>query len=102
MVFWWLIVAHLLGDYVLQSKWIALNKGKNYYILLVHSTVWAARIVFVLCYFGIFAIWKIPFLIIPHGLCDWLKWHSGERQGWKPVLLDQLWHYSQLAVVAWL
>ena len=99
MLFWWLIVAHVFGDYVFQSTWLAQNKGTNYYVLLIHSIIWTACIIFVLYSFGIFALWKIPFLIIFHGLSDYLKWRNGERPGWKPMLLDQLWHYCQLIIV---
>ena len=32
----YIIIAHAIGDYVLQSSYLAGNKGKDDYILLIH------------------------------------------------------------------
>ena len=35
-----MVLCHLLGDYVLQSDYIAVTKGRNYYHLFVHSALY--------------------------------------------------------------
>ena len=32
----WLVFCHLIGDYVMQSDFLANTKGKNWYHLIVH------------------------------------------------------------------
>ena len=44
------LIFHLIGDYVLQSDFIARTKGSNWYHLLVHCILYISP--FVLC-FGI-------------------------------------------------
>ena len=36
------VLAHLIGDFVLQNDFIASNKGKNDYILIVHCLLYIA------------------------------------------------------------
>lgn len=35
-----IVIAHLIGDYVLQSDFIAKTKGENWYHLFVHSALY--------------------------------------------------------------
>ncbi len=37
-----LFLAHLLGDWLFQTEWMALNKAKNWRALLTHVTVYHA------------------------------------------------------------
>ena len=34
------LMAHMMGDYLFQSDYLAMNKGKDNYILLVHSILY--------------------------------------------------------------
>jgi len=36
-----LLVAHLVGDWLLQTEWQALNKGKNYRALFSHIAIYS-------------------------------------------------------------
>lgn len=36
-----LVIGHLIGDYVLQNKWMALNKSKNSEICWLHCMIYA-------------------------------------------------------------
>ena len=44
-----LLVAHFLGDFVLQSDWMATNKSRNWFALLQHVCV----------YMGVLAVWSL-------------------------------------------
>ncbi len=37
-------VAHCIGDYAIQSEFLALNKGKFFFLCFVHSTLWTGCI----------------------------------------------------------
>jgi hypothetical protein len=38
--FVYIVLCHLFGDYFLQSDYLAANKGKDWYILFVHSALY--------------------------------------------------------------
>lgn len=41
------IVAHLVGDYILQSHWMAQNKGKNSWAAAVHAVTYTLPFVLI-------------------------------------------------------
>lgn len=45
---WMLLMCHFIGDYVLQSDFLAQTKGKNWWHLFVHSTIYLLP--FYLCF----------------------------------------------------
>jgi fatty acid desaturase len=50
-IFEGLLIAHLLGDWLLQTEWQAQNKRTNWLALLSHVAVYHA-IVFIILFFG--------------------------------------------------
>ena len=63
-----LIICHFIGDYVLQSNFIAITKGKNWYHLIVHS------ILYTVPFYLIFGwCWQLAVIGILHFLIDALK-----------------------------
>ena len=42
-----LLVCHLIGDYVLQTDFIAKTKGENLYHLIVHCVLYTVPFIFV-------------------------------------------------------
>lgn len=82
-----LILCHLIGDYVLQSDFIAKTKGSNWYHLFVHSALYCVP--FILIYE---LDWKIAILFIAHIIIDSLK------ARWNKIsyMNDQLLHYILL------
>lgn len=84
-----LIVCHLLGDYVLQSDFIAQTKGKNWYHLIVHCFLYSVPFAVV---FGI--DWRILLLIAIHIPVDALK------ARWQKIgyVADQVIHILALCV----
>ena len=41
------LMAHMVGDYLFQSDYLAMNKGKDNYILLAHSILYTVGVMFV-------------------------------------------------------
>lgn len=84
-----LIICHLIGDYVLQSDFIAKTKGENWYHLLIHCFLYSLPFYFVFGY-----SWKLIFVIIMHILIDPLK----ARYNKISYAMDQIVHYVTLLV----
>jgi hypothetical protein len=79
-----LVACHLIGDYVLQSDYIATNKGKNWYELFVHCFLYCIPFYFV---FGF--CWQLYVVFIAHLIVDPLK------ARWNKITYaqDQIIHY---------
>lgn len=99
----WFIAAHMVGDYIAQTGWMAANKMKRADALLIH----------VLCYTACFAgpaffyaaSWQaatvgLAALAVMHGITDCRRWASGAQWPPKPILVDQAMHAVQIAIVA--
>ena len=84
-----LIACHMLGDYVLQTPFIANSKGQNLYHLFVHCVLYCLPFVIV---FGF--TWQIGVLFIAHMIVDPLKAKFLVIN--YPV--DQIIHYLTMAV----
>ena len=95
IILFWLIFAHLLADYSLQSNWVAKMKKTDNYVLLAHAIIWGGVISLFLSYFNIFTIWKVVFLISGHFIVDYIKCHS-KKDIW---VIDQSLHFLQLLIV---
>ena len=85
-----LISCHLIGDYVLQSEFLATTKGKNYYHLFVHCFLYCIPFCVV---FGFSA--HIVSIFVVHLIVDNLK----ARYNSISYAEDQLIHYLVLVQV---
>lgn len=95
--FIWLIFAHYVGDYVVQTPYLYNNKYKDLYILFIHSILWTACISIALEYIGILTLWKIIFLLIGHFLIDKIKILFPDIKN--ILLYDQIMHIIQCLIV---
>jgi len=96
----WLFFAHFVGDIALQSEWQANNKGKYWYVMLSHCMIWTAMICVALQFLGLFAFWKVAFLLGGHWISDSFKSKVPKiPENWKYIYPDQLWHFIQLSIV---
>lgn len=91
----WLIFGHFLGDYGLQTDWVAVKKKSNNYILIAHAVIYSGLICMILHYFGILEIWKVIFIFSGHAIMDYIKIHS-KKEIWK---VDQFVHFLQLLII---
>lgn len=80
-----LIMCHLVGDYVLQSNFIASTKGKNWYHLFVHCVLYTVPFLIV---FG--WTWQLLIIFLTHMIIDPLK----ARYGKITYVQDQILHYA--------
>lgn len=98
-----LIGGHTIGEYALQSNWIATEKCKSLYVLFVHSMIWTTVIsIFGLMMgFGIDSKMILFVLLVPHFIMDYTKaqtkWFGKLVPNSKVQLtIDQTFHYLQL------
>ena len=63
-----LLASHFMGDYVLQTDFLAKTKGNNVWHLFAHSVLYSLSFMIA---FGF--DWKVPFIIGTHIVIDALK-----------------------------
>jgi hypothetical protein len=61
------IIGHLVGDYLLQSDWMAEGKKRSSPICALHCALWTASVVVLA---GWFLWWVAPALFLTHFLQD--------------------------------
>jgi hypothetical protein len=112
------IIGHLVGDYLLQNDWMALNKKKpgieGLLACMIHAMLWTASV----CAFAgwwpfgtVHLAWS--FLMIAHFVQDrtgvvvwWMtrvnrqaKFVSGPCAPWSVIVVDNVWHIVSLWAV---
>lgn len=105
------IVGHLVGDYLLQTDWMAQNKKLQSWPCLVHCVIWTVCV----CVFAGWGWLAAVFLFGCHFAQDrtqivkwWmtLQWKSqtGFTQPplapWSLIVVDNVWHVVQMWI-AW-
>lgn len=105
------IIGHLVGDYLLQPDWMALNKKKRTLPCAIHCTVWTLAV----CAFagwwspGVVAwLWATHFVQDRTNIIMWWmtkvarqeRFATGPCAPWSIIVVDNVWHI--LAIwVAW-
>jgi hypothetical protein len=102
MIFWKILLAHVLNDFVLQPDHLAENKGKVT-VLLIHSLIFfLLSIVILLPTFSYQTIIALVFLGLFHGFVDYFKnliqKHTGKSH-WGYFLGDQVLHVLGIGTV---
>jgi hypothetical protein len=114
-VFESLLVAHVVGDWLLQTEWQALNKASNWRALLTHLLVYHVVVLIALGIklgFGQPLIYPVVVVLaVCHGILDrsgFIKWlmrtlritvrRAPER--WLSIAVDQSVHFVLLAAAA--
>lgn len=89
---------HALADYPLQGDFLAQFKGRNWTVMVAHCLIWSGVIYAGLMFFGLNALWHVPFLFIGHMVID--KWKCSRSGNGKELtsdlLIDQLMHIAQI------
>jgi hypothetical protein len=97
---WFGLVSHYLGDMAWQKPEIAHGKSKRWYLMLTHVMVWAGTISVALYVFGLFAFWKVIFLVVGHFLIDeWKSKQPKDDAHWYQIYIDQGLHIIQIIIV---
>lgn len=103
------IIGHLVGDYLLQNDWMALNKKVQLLPLSVHCSLWSLSV----CSF---AGWSSPVaytvLYLTHFTQDgsdiitrWMDligqkhFRTGPCAPWSMIVVDNVWHIVTLWAV---
>ena len=94
-----ILFAHSLGDYFLQTDYLAINKGKDNYILCIHAILYTFAVSLI---FGseISQLWYW-LILLTHILVDYVKARgiTPEIMGDKNALiLDQVIHFLTLVL----
>lgn len=84
-----LVFCHLIGDYVLQSDFLAKTKGENWYHLFIHCALYCIP------FYVLFGLtWQLLFIFAIHLIVDPLK----ARYNKISYAQDQLIHYLAMMV----
>lgn len=110
LMFLALLLAHLLGDFLFQPKWLVEKKGKRLWPLLCHGSVhyasaWTCLLIFTPAVFlSIYGQTIILGYSIVHLVIDKLKSlfiaHKSRRDNVQAFLFDQLLHIIVLTIAA--
>ena len=113
----WLLLGHLVGDWLLQNDWMAKGKKRSLLTLpgTVHFTIYTTIIVGALWLSGardkdlglFFVISAIVF--VSHWLVDathladlWMRFFRQSNLQWVRMVVDQTFHILVLAVITYL
>lgn len=110
-LFAYLVLGHLVGDYLLQNSWMAMNKANKWIPLLVHCLIYTLSIV-VAMLFGDFTLsWiVIAIVFVSHVFLDkrffvvwWVRTIMGVKNpegNWLVIMVDQVFHLLVLGCIA--
>ena len=98
-----LLIAHLVGDYLFQNRWMALNKHKNAWVCALHSAIYALSVVFICGWFD----WRGVILALTHYCIDylcvgarWRQFYSHDTETPWIILSDNTMHLLILWVLS--
>lgn len=102
------IYAHLIGDYLIQNDWMAMNKKKSSLACTVHVATY--MIPFAFCGFR---WWQIALIALQHWLVDrtqFISWFmrvkgssnfsNGVCFPWSDIVVDNISHIIWIALIA--
>lgn len=105
-----LLIGHLVGDYILQNDWMALNKKKSSLPCLVHCALYTLSV----AAFSLFALplWAIAVIFVTHFIQDrttiigWWMNLVGQASfaknlgPWSSIVVDNVWHLVVLHLIS--
>lgn len=96
-----ILALHMLGDYILQTEWMAQNKLSDPLVRLAHVTAYS--IPFLLWgnwYYDMAGILFGTSVMITHFMIDSYRFYADHPWPPKSILIDQSLHIITLAVLA--
>jgi hypothetical protein len=107
-----LVILHLIGDWLLQTDWMAKEKGKNPQALAAHVSIWAACFIpaAVWLYNPLWLVWLVGTHLLLDGT-GFVRWWmrnvkrvpEADLRGsawWLAVVVDQVFHLLALVPIA--
>lgn len=110
-VFSYLLIGHLIGDFLLQTSWMAMFKATKWVPLFVHCIVYTVSVT-VAAFIGdsMLPIGAIALIFFSHMFLDrrifvtwWVKkimLTQSKEAKWLCIMVDQIFHLIILAAVA--
>lgn len=106
-MFAWLFVGHLVGDFLLQTGWMA-KKTSNYLALIVHSMVYTLVVVAFSLLAGGLDYKAVAVILFSHLILDqrrfvefWVRVvNNAADLPWINIVVDQCFHLIVLSLVA--
>lgn len=97
-------IAHLIGDFLIQTEWMAVNKKRDSWVCGVHVLTYLLPFLF--CHL---AWWQIGLIGLQHFAQDrsafvlwWMRaWKRVPEQYWGgiPLYVDQTWHLLWIHII---
>ena len=105
-LFEWLLVGHLVGDYLLQNRWMAEKKTMQWMPLLVHVIVYTSTVALLAYCAGGLTLPAVTLIFLSHLVLDrrgfvnfWTRRITGAADiPWLVIMVDQAWHVVVLAL----
>lgn len=107
-----LFIGHLIGDFLFQTEWMAVNKEKKWLALILHSCIYTFSIVVVaaalmkmLTYLSISIIFLSHIFLDRRTFVNWWAstvMHIEKENGWLKIVIDQIFHLLILVLVIFL
>jgi len=96
-----MLTLHVIGDYALQSDFLASQKGKNFFLLFIHAWIWSGILYGGLFFLGLATPVKFLFLLSGHMVIDKIKCMQRDKGKALTIhlYLDQLAHIVQISIV---
>jgi hypothetical protein len=114
-LFDWLLISHLIGDFLLQTQDMALLKAQSWSWMFRHIAVYMVLVTVVVVHYSVthalpawLAVGALLFLAGTHIVLDrraftnwWMRTIvKAPDIDWLSVVVDQVWHIVTLAIVA--
>lgn len=106
--FSYLLIGHLVGDYLFQTSWMAENKAKQWAPLLIHCAIYTTAVALLGVWGGVvFPPVVYVVLFLSHVLLDrrtFVVWWNATimkntTQNWLFTMTDQIFHVIILALL---
>lgn len=105
----YLLVGHLIGDYLLQNDWMSSNKKKHTIHCAIHCIFYTFAIYAVSL--GTLPVWAISVVFVNHFIQDrtnvinWIMDHKGQKSfrenlgPWSIIMVDNTYHVFTLFII---
>jgi hypothetical protein len=107
----WLIIGHLIGDFLFQTSWMAQYKATRWLPLLTHVTIYTLVVSLIGIATGGLTWLAIAVIFLSHVFLDrrtfvafWvskIQRSTGPESGWLGIVTDQIFHVIILAIAIW-
>lgn len=109
---WNQVLAHLVGDYLFQTDWMAKNKKNDWFVCLVHITCYMIPWIIGATFWWSIAWWQLLLIGAQHYIQDrsnFVKWYleHADMKGfakppmapWSIIIVDNIFHLLWITIV---